>query len=230
MNDSTRITPAFFRFLEELKRNNKREWFQANKERFQREVQQPMLQLVAALQEPLARICPALRVDPSPVGGSLFRIYRDVRFSKDQSPYKTHMAARFPLVRGRTVSPLGFYLSLGADGNYVAGGSWRPEPRELNRIRVRIAAEPAAWKKATGGTAFQREFEDHEDEMLKRVPRPYPQDHPCADDLRRKSFVVVARASNRQALRPDFAAHLARTYTAMTPMMKFLAAAMNVKW
>lgn len=223
------ITPDFFRFLKELKANNNRDWFQANKERFQRDVQQPMFQLVAALQAPLAKICPLLKVDPSPVGGSVFRIYRDVRFGKDKSPYKTHMAARFPIVRGRKVHALGFYLALGPEGNHIAGGAWQPEPPELNRMRAAIAAAPAQWK-AAGNPAFEREFAGHESDMLKRVPRPYDPDHPCAEDLRRRSFIVVAQASPQQVTHAGLVAHLTQTYASMTPMVKFLAAAVKLDW
>ncbi len=231
MITSVPIPPAFFRFLEELKAHNHRDWFQANKERFRRDVQQPMLQLIAALQAPLRKISPSLQVDPSPVGGSLFRIYRDVRFSKDKSPYKTQMAARFPVVAGRKASPLGFYLAFGLDGNDLAGGVWQPEPAELKRIRDRIAAEPQEWKSAVGSGSFQREFANGEGaEMLQRVPKPYDPQHPCADDLRRKSFLLVASLSAAQVTRADLVEQVIRTYRAMTPLSRFLAAALNVKW
>jgi uncharacterized protein (TIGR02453 family) len=222
--------PGYFRFLRELKAHNEREWFQTNKTRYEMEVLRPMLALIAALQPPMRRLSATVKVDPKPVGGSLFRIYRDTRFSKDKRPYKTDMAARFPVVRGKRVYRLGFYLSFGAEGNYLAGGAWQPEADELRRIRDRIAADPAQWQKAVGGPRFSRGFSGGEgDDQLKRVPAPYPADHPCADDLRRKSFIVVASLTEGQATGAGLAGRVVGIYRQMLPMVRFLAAALKVE-
>lgn len=222
---------GFLGFLRELKKHNHRDWFLANKPRYERDVLEPMIALVTELQEPLHKLCPILKVDPRPVGGSLFRIYRDTRFSKDKSPYKTYMAARFHMVRKGKALPLGFYLALGVDGDYLAGGSWQPEPPDLHRIRDRIAAEPAAWKRATRGGKFRDSFDAHHGgEQLKRVPPPYPSDHPCADDLRRKDFIAVAEVPATQLTRPDFLERVVGTYRAMMPRIHFLAGALKIQW
>ena len=95
------ISPALFDFLREFKANNERSWFEANKFRYHRDVREPMLDFIAAFRAPLADISPHFRADPRPSGGSLFRIYRDTRFSKDKSPYKTNAVAHFRHVAGK---------------------------------------------------------------------------------------------------------------------------------
>lgn len=225
------IGPGYFRFLRELKAHNNREWFNAHKSVYEQEVLRPTVALVAALEKPIKQICPLIQVSAKPMGGSLFRIYRDTRFSKDKSPYKTYMAARFHAARGGKMYPLGFYLWLGVTGVYLAGGSWQPEPPELHRIRDRIAAEPAKWKATVAVRSFRRSFPDGMGgEQLKRVPAPYDASHPCADDLRRKDFFAVVTLPASAAIGAGAPGRIAKVYRQMTPLVRFLGTALKLEW
>jgi len=135
-----------FRFLEELWRNNRREWFEANRARYERDVRDPMLAFIADFAPRLKKISPKFVADPRPSGASMFRVYGDVRFSPDKSPYKTHVAARFSHVMGRDVPAPGFYVHLEPGGVFFAAGIWHPAT--LGRIRDLIAKHPALWKRA----------------------------------------------------------------------------------
>jgi uncharacterized protein (TIGR02453 family) len=210
-----------FAFLRELKRNNDREWFNANKDRYEESVKEPFLQFINDVGPALRKVSPNLVADPRPTGGSLFRIYRDVRFSKDKSPYKTHVGAHFPLGKG-TGGP-GYYLHLEPGECFVAGGMWMPEPAALQGIRERIAERPAEWKKARGDL-------DRDDNALKRPPRGFDPEHAMIDDIKRKSFTASVPISDAQMKRADLTKTFVRSCERISPLMKFLAAAVGAKW
>jgi uncharacterized protein (TIGR02453 family) len=211
-----------FEFLGELKRNNNRDWFQAHKERFDRDVKEPFLDFIADAGPRLRRISPNLVADPRPVGGSLFRIYRDVRFSKDKSPYKTHAGAHFQLGRKGVHGP-GYYLHLEPGACFVAGGMWMPDPKALQMIRERIADGPAEWKRARGRL-------DHGEDALKRPPRGFDPEHPMIEDIKRKSFTASRRLTNHQVAGDDFMKTFIGACAEIAPLMKFLAASVGVAW
>lgn len=211
-----------FTFLSELERNNNRDWFQANKERYERDVKEPFLDFISDAGPRLRKVTPNLVADPRPVGGSLFRIHRDVRFSKDKSPYKTHAGAHFQL-GGKGVHGPGYYLHLEPGACFVAGGMWMPDPKALQMIRERIADKPAEWRKARGSL-------DHGEDALKRPPRGFDPDHPMIADIKRKSFTSSQRVSNQQVMADDFMKTFVRACSQMSPLMKFLAASVGVPW
>ena len=132
------IKPALFDFLRELKANNERPWFEENKARYRAEVQGPMLDFIQAFAEPLAEISPHFRADPRANGGSLFRIYRDTRFSKDKTPYKTNVGAHFRHEAGKDAHAPGFYLHLEPGMCFAGCGVWHPDSPTLGRIRDAI--------------------------------------------------------------------------------------------
>src|SRR5579863_5555610 len=139
------FTPELFRFLTRLKRNNKREWFQAHKEEYVACAFQPAIQFITDFAGPLYEISPHLIADPRTSRGSLFRIYRDTRFSADKKPYKTHLAMRFSH-RGKDVHSPGFYLHLEPGGSFAASGLWHPEPPTLLKVRNAIVSRPKEWR------------------------------------------------------------------------------------
>ncbi len=141
------FTIKTYRFLSELESNNNREWFKANKERYEKDVKEPMLEFIASMQKPLRKISRYIVADPSPSGGSLFRIHRDIRFAADKTPYKTHVAAQFKHKVGKDVHAPGFYVHIGTDENIVGGGIWRPGSSALALIRARIDARPKEWER-----------------------------------------------------------------------------------
>ena len=221
------ITPRTFAFLKELAANNDREWFNARKERYHAEVRDPLLAFVADFGPRLAKISKNLVADPRPVGGSLFRIYRDTRFSGDKRPYKTHAGLTFRHVDGRDVHGPIFYLHLEPGSVFMAAGIWRPDGETLGKIRDAIVARPDRWKRvlASRGVAL-----DAGHERLKRPPRGYDPEHPCVEDLKRKSFTASTRFSQKQACAPDFPARFATACRQKTPLMEFLTHAVGLPW
>lgn len=211
-----------FDFLAELKAHNDRDWFAANKHRYERDVKEPFLDFIADAGPALLRISSNIVADPRPSGGSLFRIHRDVRFSRDKSPYKTHAGAHFQ-VGGKGVHGPGYYLHIEPGGCFVAGGMWMPEPKALQMIRQRIADEPASWKRARGTL-------DHGEDALKRPPRGFDIGHPMIEDIKRKSFTSSRRLSNRQVVGPDLPDTFIRACRDLAPLMRFLAGAVGVRW
>lgn len=209
-------------FLGDLKRHNDRAWFNEHRDRYERSLRQPFLDFISDVGPELRSISPNLVADPRPSGGSLFRIQRDVRFSRDKSPYKTHAGAHFQL-GGKGVHGPGYYLHLEPGGCFVAGGMWMPEPEVLLAIRQRIADEPAAWRKARGTL-------DPSEETLKRPPRGFDADHPMIEDIKRKSFTGSVRLTDKQVTSTTFMATFVRDCDRISPLMRFLASASGVPW
>ena len=214
----------FFGFLEELKENNTREWFHANKDRYREVVQEPMLRFISDFAEPLHGISPNFAADPRPSGGSMFRIYRDVRFSKDKSPYKTHAAAQFRHRAGRDAHAPGFYLHLEPGNVFAGAGSWHPERNTLDRIRTAIVEDPSRWQSVAGDPNLVAHHE-LAGESLKRAPRGYDPDHPLIDDLKRKDFICVERFSQAKACKAGFIDEIAESFSAAAPFVRFLTEA-----
>jgi uncharacterized protein (TIGR02453 family) len=223
---STHFQSEFFGFLGELANNNNRDWFQANKERYERAVQEPCLRFIRDAGVRLRSISPHLVADARPFGGSLSRIYRDTRFSPDKSPYKTHVAIHFWHAKGRGpghTSP-GLYVYLEAGGSFVGSGIWHPDAPTLKKVRDRIVSDVDGWR------AVRRIQVPIEGESLKRVPPGYDPDHPFAIDLRRKDFVTMVRFDNREVTSQGFLDEFVAACRAMNPLNWFLAEAIGVPW
>jgi uncharacterized protein (TIGR02453 family) len=219
--------PGFFRFLNELKLHNDRDWFQAHQERYENEVREPFLRLIAALAPRLRKINPDFVVDPRPHGGSMMRIYRDVRFSRDKSPYKTHVAAHFWHVKGKGESAPGYYMHLAPGASLIGGGIWRPPASALKQVRDAIVARPQAWIKAKRSAALAGPCEMG-GEALKRAPADYDKDHALIEDIRRKDFVIGYRLSDRDVTAPGFDDLLSRRIKGATPFVQFVTGAVGL--
>lgn len=224
------FSPAFFAFFKDLKGNNERAWFEANRERFRGTVQAPMSDFIAAMAPHLKKISKEFIADPRPNGGSMFRIHRDVRFSRDKRPYKEHAACQFRHRFARDVHAPGFYVHLSPGEVFVGGGSWMPDSDALARIRASIAAKPAMWKKAVSAKAFTAHFGGLEGESLTRPPRGFDAGHPLIGDLKRKSFVATRMSSERGARSSAFLAEAAESFRKLDPLMRFLCAALDVPY
>ena len=211
-----------FTFLNDLKKNNDREWFQANKHRYERDLKEPFLDFIADADGPLASISMHIVADPKPVGGSLFRIYRDVRFSKDKSPYKTAAGAHFQ-VGGKGVHGPGYYLHIEPRASFVGGGIWMPDGPTLQKIRERIVAKPTEW-------APVAPLVGDDENRLKRPPRGFDPDHPFIEDIKRKSFTAGDPLTQKEVLSDDFMDIFITKCRQIAPLMKFLANAAGVKW
>jgi uncharacterized protein (TIGR02453 family) len=223
------FTPALFRFLRELRRHNDRRWFAAHKARYESDVRDPLLRFIAEAAVPLARLAPAIVADPRPVGGSMFRIYRDTRFAKDKTPYKTHAAAHFRHRAGRNVHAPGFYLHLEPGNVFFGTGLWRPDAEALAAIRGGIRENAILWKRITRSRAFRAAC-DWDGEVAKRLPPGIDPAHPLIEDLKRKDFTVLAAASDGDALRPGFLDRFIRFCRATSGLNAFLARALGLDW
>ena len=219
----THFQPGFFDFLAELKENNSKEWFQANKDRYRKDVQEPLLAFISAFAEPLRSISPHFVADPRPSGGSMFRIYRDVRFSRDKSPYKVHAAAQFRHREGRDVHAPGFYLHLEPGNVFMGSGLWHPDGPTLNAIRSAIVEDPARWREVSEGLELGGE-------SLKRGPRGIDPDHPLIDDLKRKDFVCFVNTSQAAACRRGFLDSFIASCRSASPFVEFLTKAVDLEF
>jgi len=230
MTEFRGFSSSFFSFFKELKANNERAWFQANKERFRGTVQAQMSDFIAAMAPELKKISKEFVADPRPNGGSMFRIHRDVRFARDKRPYKEHAACQFRHRLARDVHAPGFYVHLAPGEVFVGGGLWMPESDALARIREAIAAKPDLWKKSVSAEGFMAHFGGLEGESLTRPPRGFDAAHPLIADLKRKSFVATRMSSERAARAPAFLAEAAETFRKIGPLMRFLCAALDVPY
>jgi uncharacterized protein (TIGR02453 family) len=220
-SNETYFSPDTFVFLRALKRNNNRDWFQSNKPRYETVVRDPLLRFITDIGPHLTRISPHIVADPRPTGGSMFRIYRDTRFSADKSPYKTHAAAHFPVrAAERHAATPGFYLHLEPGGCFVGAGIWHPDAPTLVKIREAIAGSASTWKRARNGIKL-------DGAMLSRPPRGFDPNHPFIEDLKRKDFVTGATFTDAQVVAPTFIKQFAGECRRMSPLVAFLANALG---
>ena len=210
-----------FSFLADLSENNHREWFAANKARYHAVVRDPAVQFILDFGAHLRSISPCFRADPRSNGGSLFRIYRDVRFSRDKSPFKTHTGIQFRHDAGKDAHAPGFYLHVAPGGSFAGLGSWRPGGPALRKIREGLVADPEGWRQAVNNREFRSRFELSGD-TLKRPPRGFDPEHPLVEDLKRKDFVALCPLSDQAVLAPDFLEDFADLCRVGAPFVFFL--------
>ncbi|GAB5481871.1 MAG: DUF2461 domain-containing protein [Parasphingorhabdus sp.] len=217
------IGPELFDFLRELEQNNDREWFKARKKRYEAEVVDPVTDFIVNMAPRIAAISPHITVDPRPNGGSRFRIYRDTRFSKDKSPYKTHVGCQFRHEAGKDAHAPGFYVHLGPGEVFFGGGVWGPKGEALRSIRQRIVDKPARWEEAVEGI-------DLRGDQLVRAPKGFDPDHPLINDLRRKSFFSFQDADEKIATSAKFEDAVEAQFEKVAPLMGFVADALGVEF
>ena len=224
-----KLSPSLFEFLKDLRAHNDREWFKANKPRYEAEVRGPALAFVAAFGPHLSKISKQFVADPRPVGGSMFRIHRDTRFSKDKSPYKTHVGLHFRHAGAKDAHAPGFYLHLDPAGCFAGAGIWHPDGETLRAIRDTIVADPAAYKRVLRNKAFARDWRLSGD-SLKRPPRGYDADHPLVDELKRKDFIAVADLTRAEVCRADFLKRFVALCRSAAPFQKYLTKAVGQRY
>ena len=229
MTSLPHFTPALFEFLSELADNNNREWFQDNKGRYERDVRDALVQFVSDFGERLREISPHMVADPRLSGGSVFRIYRDVRFSKDKSPYKTNAGVHFRHEVGREVHGPGLYLHLQPGFVFAGAGIWRPNSGTVGKIRGAIVANPDRWRSIVSDGEFTSVY-TLEGESLKRAPKGIDPDHPLIDHLKLKSFVATTRFTEEDACSPDFIDVYANACTVASPFSEFLTTSVGLDW
>lgn len=228
------FSPATFRFLRGLKRHNARPWFEAHRAEYETQVRAPMHALIEDMDVRLARFAPEIIGHPR---RSMFRIYRDIRFSSDKSPYKTHAACWFyHRDADRRVGSeaegggAGFYFHVAPDGCYVGGGIWMPARGVLIRIRDGLAEDHRTFERIVRARPFLRRFGELDDEAaLKRMPQGFPDDHPAAPWLKYRSFVAGREITQRQVTSPGLPALLEKDFLGLLPLVRWLNAALGLR-
>jgi uncharacterized protein (TIGR02453 family) len=228
------FTAASLAFLRGLARHNAKPWFEAHRESYEGDIRAPMRALIEEMDVRLARFAPEITGDPK---RSMFRINRDIRFSKDKSPYKTHAACWF---RHRDAShnvggdaeegSAGLYFHLQPGKSFVGGGIWMPPRPSLNKIRDAIADDPTGFTRIVQNPRARRRFGGLSDEaVLKRMPRGFAEDHPAARWLRYQSFTIGRELSDTQVLGPRLPALLEADFTLMVPLVRWLNRTMGLR-
>lgn len=221
------FTKGTFDFLTDLEANNTRTWFNEHKERYEATIKEPALDFIEDFAKPLAKISKHFVADPSLQGGSLFRIYRDTRFGKDKTPYKTNTGVHFRHFMAKDAHAPGFYLHIQPNENFMGVGLWRPETKVAYQIREHIDENQAEWRKATTFKRFTDVFK-LQGESLTRPPKGFDEDHPYIEDLKRKDFIATTRLSQRSITSKDFMKSFEENCKRGTPLMKFLCNAVGV--
>ena len=227
---STYFSPASFTFLRGLAKHNDKTWFNEHKAKYEEHVRQPFLRLIGDLQPDLATVSPHFRSDPRGVGGSLFRIYRDARFSNDKSPYKTWQGARLFHERRKQVPAPSFYIHLQPGESFVGAGLWHPEPETQRKVRHFIVDNPGAWKAAAHAPALRKKFDFEESEKLVRAPRGFEPDFEFIDDLKHRNWVFWRSLDDATMTGPKLRQTLARDLTALGPFVDYLCAALDLEF
>lgn len=223
------FTLSTFSFLDELTANNNREWFEGNKPRYESLVRKPALEFIEAMAPALKRVAPHFRADPRKIGGSLMRVFRDTRFSRDKTPYKTNIGIQFRHELGKDVHAPGFYLHISNDECFFGAGCWHPEPDALGRIRDLIASDPKKWF----ATRDNKQFTSHWSlvgDLLTRPPRGYAVDHPAMEDLKRKDFIGLAPLSAGEVTGSSLVKLAETRFSGAVPLMKFLCESVGAQY
>ena len=214
------IKTSTLKFLKTLENNNNREWFNENKHLYI-EAQENMLVFIEKLIEEISKFDEEiLKIDPKK---ALFRIYRDIRFSKLKIPYKTHFGASLGMGKGNKIS--GYYLHIEPGKSFLAGGVYQPEPSVLKEIRKEISMNSSEFKKILEQNDFRNNFRGLSVESkLKRVPNDFEKDDPMAEFLKLKNFIVTHPISDEQLFDKNAAQHFAKIFESIQPLNQFLEA------
>ena len=215
-----------FSFLRELRNNNDRQWFAENKPRYEQVVLFAAMDFVKQMQPRLAKHSRYLLAEPKRVGGSIMRIYRDTRFSKDKTPYKTNVGIHFRHSIGGDVHAPGLYVHLEPNACFVAAGIWLPPTEPLSAIRQAILDDVKEWNRVRNNKKFNSRFK-LDGASLKTVPRGMDPNHPAIEDLRRKSFAGVTPLSEKAFFQADIFDQITNAFDDAKPLMKFLCDALQ---
>ena len=221
--------PESIRFLRDLKENNNRDWFNQNKHRYEEDVLDVALHFIQSMHDPLQEFAPHFTAIPKRMGGSLMRVYRDTRFSKNKTPYKTNIGIQFRHEQAKDVHAPGFYVHIDPDEVFLGVGLWRPDPAALAAIRDRISHKQAEWLRARDDKAFKRHFRLG-GQSLTRPPRGFDKDHPLLEDIRRKDFIAAKNMDIAAATHARFQQKVETAFKAGIPLMQFLCKAVGVPY
>ena len=223
------FTSQTFTFLSALARNNTREWFVEHKHEYEGLVREPALDFISDMGNELPAISPHFRALPKKVGGSLMRVFRDSRFSKDKTPYKTNIGIQFRHEVGKDVHAPGYYVHIEPGECFVGVGLWHPEAAVLFRIRQGIVEKPDEWVKVREDKVFSKHF-DLVGDALANAPRGFAKNHPLVEDLKRKDFIALASLTQGNVTATDFREQVASRFKQADPLMRFLCGALGLRF
>jgi uncharacterized protein (TIGR02453 family) len=215
------FTPQTLAFLRALARNNRREWFHERKDRYEEVVRAPMAALIDRLAVDFRDFAPDLVATPRV---SMYRIYRDTRFSADKTPLKTHVAAVFPHKLLPKHEGAGLYIEIAPRHVWFGGGMYMPSTSQLHLVREHIAADYRRLRTIVNATAFRRIFGELSGEQLKRVPLGFPKDHPAAEFLKFRQYLAGCEEPAAFATSPRFYRSVVAGFRALAPLIAFLNA------
>ena len=213
------FSPEALAFLRALKRHNRREWFKPRKEQYDALLRAPMIALIERLAHDFQRFAPDLVASPK---ASLYRIYRDTRFSENKTPYKTHVAAVFPPRGLPKHQGAGLYFHVSPTEVWVGGGMYAPDTSQLQAVREHIATNVKRLRSIVEAPAFRRTVGRLEGEQLQRVPRGFPKDHEAATFLRYRQFLAGLEFPPPFAASPRFYAAVLKIFRRVAPLIRFL--------
>jgi uncharacterized protein (TIGR02453 family) len=216
---SPRFTSESLRFLRALKRNNRREWLKAHRDDYEAHVRQPMTGIVSRLADDFREFGPEFVANPKT---SMYRIYRDIRFSENKAPYKTHVAANFPTRGLPKHEGAGLYFHVSPDEVWIGGGMYAPPQPQLHAVREHIAVNSRRLRTLVESPAFRRDVGALEGERLQRVPRGFSRDHEAAEYLKFRQFLAGREFEPAFAASPKLYAGLLTVFKRVAPLMRFL--------
>jgi len=216
-------------FLRQLRENNNRDWFNDHKSTYEDVIRTPALEFINDMTNELAIISPHFLAHPKKTGGSLMRIYRDVRFGKDKRPYKTNIGIQFRHEQGRDVHAPGFYVHIEPEECFVGVGIWRPDSSALGKIRDAIIERDSDWLAATHEKKFRRKFELSGSSLV-NAPRGYPKDHALLEDLKRKDFIAITKLEEDSITSSQFKKIVIDRFSAADAYMQFLCQALLLRY
>ena len=216
-------------FLSELDANNSREWFNENKLRYENLIRTPALNFIDDMKDDLAHLSPHFLAIPKKIGGSLMRVHRDVRFSKDKSPYKTNIGIQFRHEMARDVHAPGFYIHIEPGDCFIGVGIWQPDSTALGKIRDSIVERDKQWLEAVNEKAFKKNF-DLRGQSLITAPRGYDKNHPLIEDLKRKDFIALSHVDDKKIFSKNLKAFAIERFTEAEMYMQFLCKGLSLKY
>lgn len=217
-------------FLEQLSKNNNREWFAENKQRYRDSIQIPMSNFIMALAPGLDRTANCFTADPRLNGGSMFRIYKDARYSKNKPPFKTNVGCQFRHEAGKNAHAPGFYLHIEPGNSFIGGGIYRPDSSALLKIRTAIAENPEKWNQVIHDKEMKKQYGEVSGESLKRPPRGFSAEHRHIEHLKKKTFFVIKPLEAKQLYSGNFVQQAEDLFQSASPLMRFLTEAVELPY
>ncbi|WP_416304927.1 DUF2461 domain-containing protein [Neptunicella sp. SCSIO 80796] len=223
------FTPELMHFLQALRNNNDKGWFHEHKQDYEALVRTPALNFIQEMDNWIKMISPHYEANAKKMGGSLMRVYRDVRFSNDKSPYKTNVGIQFRHEVGKDVHAPGFYMHIEPGNVFLGVGSWHPASDELKAYRDHIVAKPGPYQDAIEHPPFT-EIYQMSGSSLSRPPRGFDSDHPLIDELKRKDFIALTPIDESLLYQDDLAEQVARIFGRAQPLQRFLCEALGLRF